>query len=385
VRITIDLFFFFRRLINSGFVFFNNYSRHLKLADHKEVAFTIKTPTETVRIPEKGGINIKSGVYGVMPFNDNAGGLLIKYATVHPSTIIGDHYFYYPIGDIKPEFKLDNSNIKTISFIGGKMVKDGKFTYLTDIKPGKSCVAIITTADGKTANLVILSKEDAKYSYTFDIKGIKTLVLTDKQAFYDEVKDSLTIRSIDQPAFSFYTYPTIRLKSANVKAGAQAGMFKKYDVTLKAVAPVGILFKQVSDDAKMNKYVASLAETPAKPAYGVNYQDTLPYKTYELKLPAKLPVNVYDLLATFNYHGNTAAIYADGKIIADDYYSGQAMPFSLRRELDKLGKSKFVLQISPLMDKTNIYFEPGTPLGFKSTDHAGLTGITVKPVYQVVF
>src|SRR5476651_1367863 len=211
------------------------------------------------------------------------------------------------------------------------------------------------------------------------------MLITDKQAFYDEVNDSLTIRSIDQPKFSFYAYPAIRNTNENIKRGAGTLRFYKYDVTLKPAARINIPFQQVSDDAKLNKYVASLLETPAKPAYGVNYQDTLPYKAYELKLPARLPANVYDVLATFNYHGNTAALYADGKIIADDYYSGQEMPFSLRREQDKLGKSKFVLQISPLVEKTNIYFESGTPLGFKSSDHAGLTGITAKPVYQVVF
>ncbi len=371
---------------NSGFVFFNNYVRHYQPAGHNNVAFTIKTPTETVRIPEKGGINISSGTYGLMPFNADAGGVLIKYATVQPSAVLdNDAYFYYPIGDIKPEFKLDNGNIKSISFLGGKVVKEGSATFLTDIVPGKSCIAYIVTKQQKNVKLIILTKDEAKYSYIFDIKGVKTLVLTNKQAFYDEVKDSLTIRSIDNPAFSFYAYPAIRIRSDHIKAAAATGLFKKYDVDLKTAAPVTIPFQQLSNDARFNKYTTSLTETPLKPAYGVNYIDTLPYKAYELKLPNRLPPNVYDLLVSFNYHGNTAAIYADGKIIADDYYSGQTMPFSLKRNADKLGKSKFILQISPLVNETKIYFEPGTPLGFKNTDHAGLSSITVKPIYEVVF
>ncbi len=370
---------------NSGFLFFNNYARHQQLAAHTQAAFTIKTGNETVRIPEKGGIAINSGTYGVLPFNDNAGGILIKYATVHPSAVIGNTYFYYPIGKIKPEFKIDNQNIKTITLKGGKIIKDAGFTYLNNFTPGTNCVADILTRNNKRVKLVLLTKDQAKYSYLFNMKGIETLFMTDKQAFYDEIKDSLTVRSINKPAFTFATYPAIRIKNKAVHKVVSDGLFSKYNVKLPLSKSTGIAFNQVSDDAKFNKYIASITETPLKPAYSINYIDTLPYKAYELNLPKRIPPGVYDLLAEFSYHGNTAALYADDKIIADDYYSGKPMPFSLRRQQNKLPNNKFILQITPLVDKTNIYFEPGTKLDFRNTDHAGLTSISVKPVYQVVF
>ncbi|QKJ30183.1 beta-galactosidase [Mucilaginibacter mali] len=369
---------------NSGFVFFNNYTRHANMAAH-QAAFIIKTAGETIRIPEKGGINISDGDYGALPFNDNAGGLLIKYATVHPSAVLGNSYFYYPIGNIKPEFKLDNKTIAQITFASGKAVKDGGFTYLTDIKPGKNCVASITTKSGKKVKLIILTKEEAKNSYTFDIKGIKTLLIADKQAFYDEVKDSLTIRSVGNEKFSFYTYPAIRVKNKDVHAATTTGIFNRYDVALKSAARVDVPFKQVSDDKRMNQYASAIGQTPLKPAYGVNYLDTLPYKAYELSLPKRLPANVYDVLIFINYQANTAAIYANGKIIADDYYGLGAMPFSLRREQQHLAGDKFMLQLTPMIGKTNIYFEPGTDTNFKDNSHAVLNGITTTPVYQVVF
>jgi beta-galactosidase len=369
---------------NSGFVFFNNYVRHFTMADHQQVAFIIKTPTETIRIPETGGISIKSGTYGAMPFNDNAGGLLIKYATVHPAAILDDTYFYYPIDGVKPEFKLDNSTIKAINFTAGKLHKESGYTYLTDIKPGKNCVVNVATIAGKKVKLIVLTHDEAKYSYVFNIKGVNTFMLSKNQVFYDEVRDSLTMRSIDQTRFSFYTYPAIRLKNKGVKIGVASSVFSKYDVALTPVAPITIPFQQVSNDDKLKQY-ASSTETPLKPAYGINYVDTLSYKAYQLNLPKRLPANVYDMLAAFNYQGNTAALYANGKVIADDYYGIEPMPFSLRRYQNKLATDKFILQISPLMSKAGIYFEPGTDISFKDNTHAVLNSITIKPVYQIVF
>lgn len=371
---------------NSGFIFFNNYARHFSLANHKEVAFTIKTPAETIRIPEKGSISINNGIYGVLPFNDNAGGVLIKYATVHPAAVLNSGtYFYYAMEGIKPEFKLDNANIKALTFSAGKVNRSGVYTYLTDMIPGRNCVVNVTTKQNKKIKFIILTHDDAKYSYIFDIKGVKTLLLTSNQAFYNEVKDSLTIRSVDQPSFNFYTYPAIRAKNTQVHTGALSGIFSKYTVNLQAAGSLTIPFRQVSDDARFNKYVSTTAATPLKPAYTVNYIDTLPYKAYQLNLPKKLPANVYDVLASFNYHGNTAALYANGKVIADNYYLGEPMAFSLKRHQDKLANGQFILQISPLLSKADIYFEPGTSLDFKNTNNDGLSSITVKPVYQVVF
>jgi hypothetical protein len=370
---------------NSGFVFFNNYVRHFPMADHKQVAFTIKTPTETIRIPEKGGVDINNGAYGAFPFNDNAGGVLIKYATVHPAAVVGNTYFYYAIDGITPEIKLASGGIKNISMMDGAVGPAGNFIYLRKLKPGKTCVADITTYQNKKVKLVILSHDEAKYSYVFDIKGTKTLLLTSNQAFYDELKDSLTIRSVGEPSFTFYTYPAMRTKSSNVKKGVLSGIFTSYKVNLKPAATLDIPFQQMSDDSRFNKYIAATPATPAKPAYTVNYVDTLPYKAYRLNLPKKLPANVYDELASFNYYGNTAALYANGKVIADNYYLGLPMDFSLRRHQDKLASGQFILQISPLLSKADIYFEPGTYLEFKNTNADGLRSISVKPVYQVVF
>ncbi|WP_448697907.1 beta-galactosidase [Mucilaginibacter sp. AW1-3] len=374
----------------AGYVFFNNYVRHFDMADHKGVVFTIKTEKETIRIPEKGTLNINNKVYGVMPFNYNMDGVLLKYATAHPTVILNNNktkvYCYYAMDGVAPQFKFENRNIAHMKVASGEMIRSGEDVLVDGMVPGKNSSISITTKTGENIQVLLLKRDEARYSYVLNIKGVQTLLLTPNMAFYDEEKDELTIRSTDKAAFSFDALPAIRIKNKAVTEAGVEGLFNKYSVSLPVWKPVEISFKQISADTSFERYTQSLmGKTPAGPAYGIRYDAKLPYKSYAINMPQALPKNVHDVLAEFDYKGNTAGLYANGLIIADDYYTGNAMPYSLKRRADLLGKQKFILQIAPLMENRQIHFEPGTDLDFSNTTHAGLNGIRVKPQYEVVF
>lgn len=383
-----DLRYSVRSRGGAGFVFVNNYVRHFDMAEHKDVAFNIKTETEIIRIPEKGGINVANKVYVVMPFNYDMDGVLLKYATAQPTVILDNKdkvYCYYAMDGIAPEFKFEMKNIKNLRS-AGKMTQNGEFALVQNLKPGKDCTIDVVTKTGNSFRILLLTKDEARYSYVFDMKSGKTLVLTPKMAFYDDSRDVITMRSLDSAAFGFDSYPACGTKSVAVRAAGNSGIFTHYQVALPEWDSTGVAFKQVSDDAKFKKYCDSLAgNTPLGPTYQIHYNPALPYKAYSLTLPNKMPDLVYDVLLQFDYKGNTAALYAGGTIIADDYYAGMAMPYSLKRHSDLLGKQPFILQITPLMENHQIHFEPGTDLDFAKSSHAELRGITARPVYQVSF
>jgi hypothetical protein len=371
---------------SAGFVFFNNYTRHYAMNSHPYVAFTIKTKTETIRIPEKGGLAIQDSSYGVFPFNDNAGGVLIKYATVHPAAVLGTStFFYYAIDGVKPELKLDNTTIKSIHLNAGHIIKLGKFTFLTDLKPGKDCVAEITTTRNRQVKLVVLTKEEARYSYVFEVNGMPTILISKDQVFYDEVQNAFTIRAVDHPDFSFYTYPAVVTKNQSIQPAGLSGLFHQYRAVLQPEKDITIPYTGISDESRFKSYIAGTNATPLRPVYDVNYVDTLPAKTYQLTLPKQLPPHVYDLLLSLNYNGNTVALYANGKILADQYYLGGPMNLSLRRIAGKLASSQFIFQVTPLLKNAAIYFEPGTYLDFKNTNDDGLKSIKVQAIYELVF
>jgi beta-galactosidase len=385
-----DLRYSVRSRDGAGYVFFNNYVRHFDMASHPGVVFNIKTGAETIRIPEKGTLNISNKAYGVIPFNYHMdGGVLLKYATAHPTVILNNKnkvYCYYAMDGIAPQFKFENKNIKHIKLSSGGMTSSGDDVIIDGMIPGKNCTIDITTKSGENFEVLLLTRQQARYSYVFNIKGVQTLLLTPNMAFYDEVKDEMTIRSTGNASFTFDALPAIRTKNNNVQAAGFEGLFTKYSVNLPQWKPVNITYKQLSADTGFDRYTQSLTgKTPLGPTYKINYDSKLPYKSYAINMPSALPKNVHDVLVEFDYKGNTAALYANNLIIADDYYTGNTMPYSLKRHADLLGKQQFILQITPLMESSQIHFEPGTELGFTKTSHAELRGIRVKPQYEVVF
>lgn len=369
-----------------GYIFFSNYVRHLNMKNHNGVSFKLHLENDTLTVPD-GAIDIKNGVYGVLPFNYDMQGMVLKYATAHPFMILNNdqtHYCFYTIEGIKPEFKFEKSNIDRIKVHKGKKITVDGFVKVKKMIPGKDCRIEITTSSGENFTILLLTKAEARLSYKFKMKEIETLVLTKNMAFYDEIAKQLEIRSIGKNEFDFYTYPEIHPSSNAITQTGCTGSFFKYHVALPECEVPEIKFKEVSNRHAFDTYCQSLeGKTPKGQTYSHLFDNKAPFLEYELDLPESLPKCVNDVLVEFDYEGNTAQVYAYGVIIADDYYSGLKMPFALRRHRDKLVKSRFLFQVTPLMSKYEIYFEDGTELGFANTRHAGLNGISVVPEYAI--
>ena len=385
-----DLRYTIRSRAGAGFIFFNNYVRHYDLAAHPNVVFNIKTDKGILRIPQSGSINISNKVYGAIPFNYNMDGVLLKYATAHPSTILdnpqGKVYCYYAMDGVKPQFAFDASSIQSITTLGAKQSTANGTVVVDALQPGENCLLSVTPKSGKAFKVLVLTKDEARYSYVFNVKGVKTLLLSNLMVYYDDVTGKFTMRSVGQASFGFKTYPAIAPGNSAVQTTGTDGIFTQYTVTLPQWQNPGVTFKQISADTAFKRYTQGLAgNTPTGPTYKMRFDAQQPFKAYQISLPAAMPKNVYDVLLNFNYQGNTASLYANGLIVADDYYTGIPMPYSLKRHQELLGKQTFVLQITPLMDNYAIHFEPGTTLGFAKSTHAELLGIQATPCYEVVF
>ena len=366
-----------------GYIFFSNYVRHLKMKNHRGVRFKLELENEELVVPDNG-IDIENGVYGILPFNYDMQGVLLKYATAHPFDILENGsktYFFYAMDGIEPEFKFEDSNIAAIKVHNGKKSKAGGFIKVNGMKPSKDCSIDMTTITGDKIIILLLTEDEARYSYKFNIDGKQTLVITDKMAFYNENTKELEIRSLGSNEFDFFTFPEINVSSKEPAFIGQAGRFYHYHVALPKCEMPRVTFKDISDRKAYEAYCQSLqGKTPKWPTYSHLLDEKAPYVRYEMDLPTSMPEGVNDVLVELDYFGNTAQIYADGLLIADDYYSGSKMPFALRRHRDK---SRLIFQVTPLMPEYEIYFEEGTELDFGYAQYAVLNGITVVPEYAM--
>lgn len=161
-------------------------------------------------------------------------------------------------------------------------------------------------------------------------------------------------------------------------------VFYKYEVNNKVFKDIKIPFQNITNEKAFQTYIDSLAQnTPVRPTYDIAFIKNNYYKNYSLKLPKNIPEHVIDLQLKLNYQGNTAALYANDLIVADDYFNGKAMILSLKRLGEKRNEN-LVLQLTPLLKNHKIFFESKTNLDFTNTSPAKLNSIEVVPVYELV-
>lgn len=94
----------------SGFLFINNYQRHWKMKEHKDVKFTLQVNGKVIEFPK---MDIKDGHVGIYPFNLKINGYHLESSNANLLCLLGDVWvFYHPnpadaslnfIGDI-PKF-----------------------------------------------------------------------------------------------------------------------------------------------------------------------------------------------------------------------------------------------------------------------------------------
>ena len=128
-----------RTLGNRGFVFFNNYARNYPLPDHRGIQIKLVLPSETVVLPRKP-IDLASGTYGIWPVNLDLDGILLKYATAQPLTMVRDanaeYYFFLAPPGIQPEFAFDERRLTSLKAGKAVISRASGVRYVGGIVPG---------------------------------------------------------------------------------------------------------------------------------------------------------------------------------------------------------------------------------------------------------
>lgn len=360
------------------------------MAEHTDVSFKVKMPMGDVQIPDHG-INIKDSVYAVFPFNHSIEGVTMKYATAHPFAKINAKTavnFFYSVRGIPPEYKFASANIKSIKLKACSKSIEGKYITIRIDDANADAWFTIKTKAGKKFTIYNMSYQKARHAYKFKLDGNEHLVISDKLVFQDETKKEFEVRSLGDADFNLQVYPDSRFKHTHMEKSKNEGLFTSYSVNLSDAEGKAKLLSaeyiQLTPYSDFVDYTKQLGTNPPNPQHTVKYEKDNRFLTYELILPSQFPDNLSNILLELDYYGNTAAVYADGIIIADDYYSGAKMPLGLNRLKEHLKDSKFIFQITPLLKDYKIWFEPGTKLDFVNKSPGELRGMKLTPEYKIL-
>ncbi len=246
-----------------GFVFVSHYQRHLKLDDINDV----EIETEGVKFPK---FNVKGDTSFFFPYNMPIGDKVLEYATAQPLCKEGDTYFFAEIPGIRATYKFNDGFVYTAEAgcdEKGELDLDGDIDVLSN----------------RGTKIVTLNYKQARYLRKLD-SGIYL------GNGIDVYEASGEIKSIEPGDVSYWKWEDLE--------------FKKTEVHKEYTEPT-VEFTEVPE--------------PFKPFY-----------PYELSIGGERKLTWYKVkpsgengFVEIPYEYDCLQAYADGKLVADDFYNGE--------------------------------------------------------------
>jgi beta-galactosidase len=176
-----------------GFVFLNNYQDHVTLPERSGIWLRVETAGEMVQMPLEGTLTIGSGMCGIMPFQLDLDGVLLKSATVQPlaRVEVGDvaHYFFFALPGIAAEFVFDTEVEVTGGLTGASSSGD---LQRVEIEPGCDDLLQLRGGNGQEVAIGVLTNEESLRAWKGRFCGCERLVIAECDLFF--VNDQLELR-----------------------------------------------------------------------------------------------------------------------------------------------------------------------------------------------
>lgn len=339
----------------AGYLFVNNYVRHQKQEERKGV--TLEVPAELSQgqnaaqsdaspksaAPIKfGPFDIKDGDYFFLPFNMKVGDAILETATASPlCKINGDYVFYVarqsdasqksaaPLGQAQNAPQGQNPSQDLNAAANQNCQQDKKAAAAS------SC---FNFKDGKwptTARVILLSREQALNAYKIRRGPKEYLVIFDGELTDDGA--AVSMRGGQKAFAEFYSYPELPAALGWTKSAC--GQLTKY------AAPLGLATDSGSA-APAITVTPSAKQEPGKKFYALTIGDV----NGQERIPA-----LDDALIDIYYKGSYARLYKDGRLVADNLFCGNDVPWQLAARRFEPGQ--YELEIQELKEGEKIYLQ----------------------------
>lgn len=313
---------------DSGFVFVNNYQRITDMGDKTDVQFAVPmSDGEETVFPEKP-ITVKNGEYFALPFNINLNGVKLKYSTTQLLCRQNNTFFFFAVDGIEPEYVFENNSVTAKAGLDGGFDIDG-------------------------VHIVTITREQAQMMYRFGDR----IYIGGGDMYCDG--ENVYIYAMDKTDLSYSVWND---------------EIKKFDKAVMNVSPV-------SDNVKYTQ--TNVIDFNAPEKYSDNLSVTEGIKELfiggaksakQWKLELDLSDCGYRRFLNIDYVGDVAQLYADGKLVADEYYIGRTWIV----DTDILKDAKEILLVISELDKQDVYFETDKVSG------CDVNGIDVNTEYFTV-
>ncbi|MBO5623923.1 MAG: beta-galactosidase [Butyrivibrio sp.] len=294
-----------------GYLFVNNYQRRYEMAAHSDATLKACSSDGKETYAEFGKRNIENGDFFFYPFNMEIGEKALL-------TI-----------DATPVCVLKNSD------------GNGHSTYVFYTDTDREAKADIK-GELEGNNILILTKEEAIRSSKVEIAGRQYLVVSEADAVTDAQGHVILYYEVSgsekekKPVFR--CFPEI----SNTPSG--------FELKKAAKSPEEFMTSDALAIYEGRKVLENKLSASFEKESDTQYTITVPG---ELKDAAEIFVHV-------DYEGDSAKLFKDEEIIADNFYTGQSWEIGLKRFYDRFGTAnelKLRAELTPLCENDKIYLQ----------------------------
>ncbi|WP_153799282.1 beta-galactosidase [Foetidibacter luteolus] len=285
---------------NTGFVFMHNYQDHVANSDLHNLQLSVKTKSGIIRIPSTGSFTLKKESYAILPFNLQAGGTTIQYATVQPLTTFKNagrgYHVFVSINGFRPELLLQSSHrISALSNCSTSKEKNGLLVK------GNADIFSFQLGEGDSSQtFLVIPQALAKKTYALPngllFSGETILPLEDGFELISRGKNIDTVL--------FYPATNISIQSPNVTVGPLPSF------TEKSFSAYSVQFKQILPPVKI--------EQPRTTSAVVSFNE----HSFD---------GLNDIFLHIDYRGDKAQALLNGHLVADHFYYGAPWEIGLKR------------------------------------------------------
>ncbi len=312
-----------------GFLFFNNHQRYLNMPARENVQFAVTFAEDELLFPEEP-VTIPSKSLGILPVNLPVADATLVYATAQPLMRWRDgqvtRLIISRLPGIKTQFKFTG--------IKGPVIENGQIRRMT-------------TQNGAKIEILLLSEEDSLNTWKINIAGRRHMALCPIELW--QKGDSLKFRTCQSAPAVLRIYPATEQKffyQGIPIAPQRAGEFSVYALPIRKLPQVSVTFQ-------------ANTEIPAADSNYPFRKEDAPPKAWRIRF-GRIDWNlVSDVLVCFEYIGDTARLYLNGSLVADNFWSKTDWEVGIKRWKKELAEpdAELVLVISPWQKGQEVFVQ----------------------------
>jgi hypothetical protein len=328
-----------------GCLFLNNYQDHVPAAAKNGFSITVHLDGETLRLPDRGGLDLAADASAILPLMWDLGGITLRYATVQPVTLLHDTngepwYFFYAIPGMQARFSFESAPVRALEGSGRKTDADN--ALLVEMPAAETSAAALILRDGRRINLCVLSRKDSLRFWRIKRPGGDLALLCSGTLLDD--RGNLRIESIGEETGEIGIFPrrkTAALSGKTYETVREDGVFSYFDVVY-GQNHVSLSWDDCSSRPKDG------GGTVKRPVIGSPITSTkLTNARAKIRLEPDSFNGCKQILLRVKYTGDIGYAFIDGNLINDNFSNGAPWEFGLKAHEHEIVEKGIYLYISP--------------------------------------